>query len=232
VSRQLVSRIELGHADGVPLGTLRRVVGGLGMTLQLVPRWQGGDLDRLLAARHSALHESVAAVLADLPGWETRPEVTFSIYGERGAIDILGWHEQTRTLLVIELKTEIVDVGELLATLDRKVRLAPRIARDQGRASEHVSAWVVLADSTTNRRRVSAHRTVLRSALPDDGRRVDAWLREPRGRLAALSFWSSSRHPGTTVRPAPVRRVAGPSARPQTDEPARMEPGGPARPPR
>ena len=70
----------------------------------------------LLGGRHSALHEAVAARFAQLPGWTAVPEVTFSIYGERGAIDVLAWHAATRTLLVIELKTEIVDVQELLAS--------------------------------------------------------------------------------------------------------------------
>ena len=37
-----------------------------------------------------------------------------------------------RALLVIELKTAIVDVGELLGTFDRKVRNAGEVARRLG----------------------------------------------------------------------------------------------------
>lgn len=48
------------------------------------------------------------------------PEVSFSIYGERGVIDLLAWHGPSRTLLVIELKTEVVDAAEMLGVLDRK----------------------------------------------------------------------------------------------------------------
>ena len=51
--------------------------------------------------------------------------------GERGVIDILAWHAATRTLLVIELKTEIVDINELMGTVDRKRRLAATVAREQ-----------------------------------------------------------------------------------------------------
>ncbi len=43
------------------------------------------------------------------------------------SIDLLAWHAPTRTLLVIEIKTELVDVGDLLSVMDRKVRLAPEI---------------------------------------------------------------------------------------------------------
>ena len=54
----------------------------------------------------------------------------------------------SRSLLVIELKTEIVDVGESLATLDRKVRLAHVIARDIGSGAAH---RVVLAGGRSRR---------------------------------------------------------------------------------
>ena len=131
-SQDTVSRLERGAIGGMTVAQIRAIGEAIGVTLDLVPRWRGGELDRLLGARHSALHEAVAARFATLPGWSAVPEVTFSIYGERGAIDVLAWHEPTRTLLVIELKTEIVDVQELIGTLDRKRRLAPKIALERG----------------------------------------------------------------------------------------------------
>ena len=39
-----------------------------------------------------------------------------------GVIDVLAWHEPTRSLLVIELKPAIADVNALLGTFDRKQR--------------------------------------------------------------------------------------------------------------
>ena len=120
VSQPVVSRIERGRLEHVSLPALRRVCDALDVRLDLTPRWRGGELDRLLGARHSAMHEVMARRFAALDGWEAVPEVTFSLWGERGSIDVLGWHAATRTLLVTELKTEIVDVQELLGTLDRK----------------------------------------------------------------------------------------------------------------
>jgi Holliday junction resolvase-like predicted endonuclease len=108
----------------------------------------------MLAAGHAALHEEVAAALLAEPGWRVLPEVSFSIWGERGVIDILAWHEPTRSLLVIELKTELVDFNELLGTLDRKSRLARQIAAERGWTNpSSVSVWVVVVDSSTSRRR-------------------------------------------------------------------------------
>ena len=44
------------------------------------------------------------------------------------------------SLVVIELKTAIVDAGELIGTLDRKRRLEARISESRARAARSVSA--------------------------------------------------------------------------------------------
>ncbi len=124
VSRWIVLRIEHGRLASVPVGKLRAVAAALDARIDTVVRWHGGDLPRLLSARHSKLHENMARFFGDLPEWIVEPEVSFSIYGERGIIDVLAWRPARRILLVIELKTEIVDVNETLGTLDRKRRLA------------------------------------------------------------------------------------------------------------
>jgi len=173
-------------------------------------RWQGGDLDRLINARHSALHESIARRLLALSGWEIAPEVSFSIRGERGVIDILAWHASSRTLLVIELKTEIVDVNDLMGGVDRKRRLAMVIARDRGWLATSVSMWVIIAESSTNRRRVAAHATTLRAAFPTDGRTINGWLREPAAPVACLSFWSDASQGSANRGLATVKRVRRP----------------------
>ena len=190
VSRGTVSRIERGHLDEVSLGSIRAVAKALDVRVDLVPRWRGGDLDRLLNSRHSALHEQVARTFAERPEWLTAPEISFAFYTERGVIDILAWHAKCQMLLVIELKTHIVDVNELLGTLDRKRRLAWQVARDRGwdvgeRTS--TSAWVIVAESHTNRRRVQAHGAMLRAALPLDGRSIAGCSRIPRD-LSARSL--------------------------------------------
>ncbi len=207
VSQQTVSRIERGKLDGVTLATLARVAVALGARVRIEIRGDGAELDRLFGARHSAMHEEMALLFAGLGDWATAPEVTFSVFGERGAIDILAWHAPTRTLLVIELKTELVDVQETVGTLDRKVRLAARIAADRGWVPEVVATWLVVAESATNRRRIAAHRAMLRSAYPADGRAVSGWLATPRGSIAALSFLSSTRGVSANRGLAQVHRV-------------------------
>ncbi len=188
VSQCTVSRLERGPISDATLGTLRRVAEALEARVVVSIRWQAADLDRLLGARHSAMHEVLARLLDELPGWVATPEVSFAVYGERGIVDILAWHAPTRSLLVIEIKTELADLQETLGTLDRKVRLAPAIARERGWAPASISAWLVVAEGATNRRRVEAHHSMLRGKLPDGGPRLRAWLRQPVGCVRALTF--------------------------------------------
>lgn len=194
VSDVSVSRLERGRLSGMALRTVRQVASVLGIQAQLRMWAPGGELDRLLNARHSALHESVARVFRQWPGWVLAAEVSFSIYGERGVIDLLAWHAASRSLLLIELKTAIVDIQELTGTLDRKRRLAVKIAAERGWDAVTVSVWLIVAEGSTNRRRVRAHGAMLRNTFPVDGRRMPSWLRTPRGSVSALTFWSD-RHP-------------------------------------
>jgi hypothetical protein len=92
---------------------------------------------------------------------------------------------------VIELKTDIVDVGELLGILDRKSRLATRVARERGWVASTVSTLLVVAESSTNRARVQSVDALLRAALPTTGREVRAWLKAPTGRIAGLVFFQN-----------------------------------------
>ena len=207
-SQSTVSRIERGHVGSLSVDTVRTVAAALDVRADLVPRWRGGDLDRMLNRAHSSLHESVSRRFrSEWPAWILAPEVSFAIFGERGVVDILAWHPGRRALLVIELKTDVVDVNELLGTLDRKRRLAARIASDRGWDAVTVSAWLVVRDSRTSRRRIREHASMLSSALPDDRRTVRRWLRDPIGNVAGVTFWTDT-HPGTGG-PAdrPIRRV-------------------------
>jgi transcriptional regulator with XRE-family HTH domain len=210
VSRSTVSRIERGHLGTLSVDVVRRVAAVLEIRVDLVPRWRGGDLDRVLNARHARLHELVARHLVTLPSWRFLPEVSFAIYRERGVIDILCFHSGRNALLVIELKTDIVDVNELVGTLDRKLRLAVEIARERGwpvtRATT-VSAWVIVAEGRTNRRRVSEHRTMLRAAFPTDGRSIAGWLANPARPIRALSFWPDAHSGNVGTGLTAVRRV-------------------------
>lgn len=223
VSRGSVSRVERGHFDTLSLRTVRAIATVLEIRLDLLPRWRGGDLDRMLNARHSALHESLARTFqSDLPEWVLSPEVSFSYWGERGVIDILGWHPRLRAILVTELKTDIADANEMVGNVDRKRRLAAQIAHDRGWDPATISVWVVVSASRTNRRRIAAHSAMLRAAFPTDGRSIRSWLNEPDRPVAALSLWGGP--DAASGRLASVRRVRPVAQRARPHSPASRTP--------
>jgi transcriptional regulator with XRE-family HTH domain len=220
VHRSVVSAIERGHLESISIGTLLGIARVLEIQVSWSTRWKAGDLDRLLAGRHARLHEGVASwFVASLPDWVLAPEVSFSIFGERGIIDILAWHPGMRAVLVIELKTDVVDVNQLIGSMDQRRRLAWQIARDRGWDPLTVSTWVLVAGGRTNRARLAAHRTVLRNAFPIDGRVIAGWLRKPDRSIDALSLWE---------RPDPRSGMADMAARHRV-RPPRSQPAGPIR---
>jgi transcriptional regulator with XRE-family HTH domain len=187
VSRKAVIDLENGRLGRLSFDAMEGIAKALDGQLDIRFRWRGEELDRLLNHDHSAMHEQVAQLFAPLSDWVLAPEVSFAIYAERGVIDLLAFHRPSRRLLVIELKTLIVDVQQLLSVTDRYRRLATQIARQRWWDPVGVSLWLIIADSRTNRRRIEAHRTVLRAAFPSDGRSIRSWLAAPDVDLAVMS---------------------------------------------
>ena len=128
----------------------------LGASTDLLMRWRGEGLDRLLDEAHARLVEVVVRRLRSL-GWEVAVEVSFSRGGERGSIDVLAFHPAERALVVIEVKSVTPDLQAMLVGIDRKARLGAAIARDRGWFPNRVARILVLWNTRTNRRRVEAH---------------------------------------------------------------------------
>ena len=216
VPRENLVLIERGELVGVAWGRVRAVVAALGANLTTELRWHGADLDRAINAGHAAMHEAVGRFCVDLPGWENLAEVSFSIFGERGVIDILAWHAASRCLLIIELKTVLGDPQALVGTMDRRMRLGKQIAAERGWQPLTVSAWVVFAESRTNRRHVAAHPGLLRGRFPVDGHGMRAWLAAPAGSVMALSFWTNAAD-GDRIRASVTPRRVRPSRAERAD---------------
>jgi hypothetical protein len=142
-------------------------------------------------------------------GWVVAVEVTFSIRGERGAVDLLGWHASSRILLLVEAKSVVPDQQSMLAALDRKVRLGFEIGRERGWPALAVAKLLVFQDSRTSRRRVGAFAETYRIAFPDRSRAVREWLGAPVASrpMAGLLFLSDVH--GASTRHRVARRGEG-----------------------
>ncbi len=170
LAQQTISLIECGHAAAFSIDTVRRAFGAVGASYEGLVVWRGGALDRLLDERHSALVGKTVARLSAL-GWQVVVEASYSIYGERGSIDILAGHARTRVVLVVEVKSELMSMEELGRKLDEKTRLARRqLCRERfGWAPIGVGRLLVLPDLDSARRAAVRHAALLDRILPRVG---------------------------------------------------------------
>jgi len=207
VSQAAWSRFELGGAD---LQTFRRVdtmLAALGARLDIEIRWGGAAVDRVLDDGHARLAAKVTDRLRRWR-WTVQPEVSFSVYGERGSIDLLAWHAPSRSLVVFEIKTELGSVEGLLRPLDAKLRHAAGVARERfGWRPATVSAVVVFPESGAVRRQVARHAGLIGARLPATSREVTAWLGSPAGTIFGVWFLSDSHGTVDTRNPSAIHRV-------------------------
>ena len=193
VSASAVSRIERGQLRAVSWAAIERVCGALEIALDLRPNWRGFEGHRLLDADHAAMSEVIVRILR-AHGWYVLVEYTFNHYGERGSVDILAWHPATRSLLIIEVKTQIVDVQALVSSVDRKVRVVPGLVRaERGWIPVNVGRVLVVRDARATRTAVERHSAIFAAAFPQRTSDAWRWFKAPAGNLGAVLFLANSR---------------------------------------
>jgi transcriptional regulator with XRE-family HTH domain len=187
-SQQTVSRVERGRFGPVSADALEAVAEAIEADLTIGLRWRGPKLARLLDRRHAQLQDRVARLLSDA-GWDVRVEESFNYFGERGSVDILAWRPDVQALLLVEIKTELVDLRDTVRTLDVKARVVPRVVRSEhGWAPRAIAAVLVLPDANIHRAAVARHAALFAAALPARNREVRRWIAEPRGLLRGVWF--------------------------------------------
>jgi transcriptional regulator with XRE-family HTH domain len=190
VSQSLISDIESGRVSGVTFATLRRVFAAVDAGFEGSVMWRGPALERLMDADHARL-VGIAADRLRRHRWEPiRIEASYSVYGERGSIDLLAGQTDAKAVLIEEVKTSLASIEATLRKLDEKTRLV----RDGlcqtllGFEPRCVGRLLILPDDTTARRAVVRHAAVLDVALPERGADVRRWLRDPHMDLAGILF--------------------------------------------
>ena len=206
-----MSRVERGQLDGLTIASMRRVCASVGATLELTVKWRGPLLDRLVDEAHARLCARVVEIL-ERAGWEAYVEVSYSHFGERGSVDVMGLHPATGSVVVVEVKTMIVSVEELLRSHDAKVRLARQIVHDRwGWQPKRVGRLLVVEGSTANRTRIRTSAALVTRVMP--GRAADArlWLAEPDTSSLSAVWFVRPRPPSGPARAASPQRVRRPS---------------------
>lgn len=202
----MIAKHELGQIAGASVASLRSHADALGLSLELTVRGSAGEV--LKDEEHALLTQWVKQQLQAF-GWETEPEVSFNIYGDRGRIDLLGWHPGRRVVLVDEQKTDVSDVQDVLGGLDVKERLALQIARDHGWSAAQVGVLLVVSRTQRNVRTIDRFAGLF-DKFSVRGTDAARWLRDPTGPAHVLIF----------VPPSAVGRAAWRNGRRRVRKPA------------
>jgi transcriptional regulator with XRE-family HTH domain len=208
VSQQAISLIERGHCGRLSGETVRRVFAALDARWEPTVSWRGGDLDRLLDETHARLVGEISRRLRDA-GWDVAVEATYSEFGERGSVDVLGARRDLLSMVVVEVKSELTAIEATLRKLDEKVRIVRESLGHErfGFRPRFVGCLLVLPSTDTARRRVDRSSDLLDIAFPDRGGRLRAWLRSPAGDAAGILFVANTNRGGTTCAVGGPKRV-------------------------
>lgn len=177
ISQSELSRRERGSLENCSVAEVERWGVALGAHVSLDVRVEG---ERPLSdERHARLQNWLVGMLHQ-HGWSVLAEHSFNHYGDRGRIDVLAHRPIDNALLIVEIKTRIDDVGDVLGRLDVKCRVAPMLARERQWRTDAVVPMLLILEQRTNRRRVADHAPLF-SAYPMRAQTAAAWLRRPRG---------------------------------------------------
>lgn len=192
ISQSAQSRFERGLPSSIGFAQVEHLADALGGRVGLT--FEAPFLaDR--AAQRDRLHARcvgyVAARLAKA-GWHVETEVEIEGSLGPGWIDVLAFHPQAGRLLVIEIKTEIGDLGRIQRTLawyESRARTAA--IRHGWRAKSTHAALLVLATAAADLA-LRQNRGLTESAFPSRARRLSMLVTSPatatvsRGRSVAM----------------------------------------------
>jgi hypothetical protein len=113
-------------------------------------------------------------------GWLTAREVEVVQARSHGWIDVLAFNPEDETLLVIEIKTRLDDLGSVERQLGWYGRSAGDVARRIGWAPRRIAIWLVVLASDEVDAVIANNVDVLRERFPLRAREMLAWLSEGR----------------------------------------------------
>lgn len=165
VSRAHYAKVEVGRVSP-SLILVERIADALGLRLNLAvqpPIIHGEPVSRdIVHARCSAY---VGRRLRGA-GWRVAREVLIEAGRHRGWIDLLAFDPRSGTLLVIECKTRLDDIGGTERQIAWYERAAWDVARDHGWQVRRVVAVLIVLASDEVEAVVKAHRGLLAAAFP------------------------------------------------------------------
>jgi len=175
LSRAYVARIERAGANPT-IGVMERLIRALGLEAELLirlPTVLGGPRQRdLVHARCSAYVERRLRAT----GWQTAREVEIIDGRLRGWIDLVAFDPESGTLLVVELKTRLDDLGSIERQLGWYGRTGGDAARRLCWRPLRVVSWLLVLASEEVEGVLRQNGELLRRAFPSRAREMLDWL--------------------------------------------------------
>jgi transcriptional regulator with XRE-family HTH domain len=166
LSQSEISRFEHGLLTDLTIETAERLLGAMGARLvTTVDAPFLGDRTRQLEPAHARCSAHVVSRLRR-SGWLTASEVEIGGDRSRGWIDVLAIHPETGLLLVIEIKTEIRDLGAIERSLGWYERAAWTAARRLGWHPARSTGCRLLLATRANDQRVVENREAFAAGFP------------------------------------------------------------------
>ena len=168
VSRSRIAEIESGKADA-SLDLAWAIADRLGPDMHLLTRpplvheRRRGDL---VHGRCSGYVDR-RSLRAE---WLTARELETFAGRAHGWIDLLAYDPRSRTLVIVEIKTRLDDIGAMERQLSWYERDIRRVAGELGWRPRATTSWLLLLASNEVEAQIAMHRELLRRTFPDRAR--------------------------------------------------------------
>lgn len=178
MSQGMVSAVENARVPDMTFSRAERLLTAMGARLVIsVDAPFLGDRQRQRDAAHARCSAHVASRLRRA-GWEVATEVEIGGDRSRGWIDVLAYHPQTGWLLIIEIKTEIHDLGAIERSLGWYEREAWLAAERLGWRARRSMGCLLLLATTVNDVRIDANREPFVIGFPVRARDLVAFIQD------------------------------------------------------
>jgi hypothetical protein len=178
----MIAAVESGAANA-SLDVLAALLDGLDIDVDIVTH---GPATIGRPPGRDAAHALCSAYIQrrlEAAGWTVAREVRIEDGRYLGWIDLLAFDPASATLLVIEVKTQIDDVGGIERSIDWHVRGAYRAAQRLGWRAEHIAAWLVALATDEVDAELRRNRTIWASVFPHRAPEMANAVRVPPGPL-------------------------------------------------
>ena len=179
VSRGYIAAIESRRANP-SLDVVDRISTALGLEVSLALR---APLVVVSTGQRDLVHARCSGYVErrlQTAGWKVAREVEIIEGRSHGWIDLIAVHPSTETLLVVEVKTRLEDLGAVERQLGWYGRSAGEAARRLGWRPRRVVCWLLALASDEVELVIRHNREVLGRGFPLRARAMSAWLSDGR----------------------------------------------------